>query len=31
MKGEGDSITFGLRPGSAHIFNDRIMGIEVVE
>ena len=31
VKGEGDSITFGLRPGSAHIFNDRIMGIKVIE
>jgi hypothetical protein len=31
VKGEGESINFGLRPKSAHIFNDRIVGIEVIE
>jgi len=31
IKGEGDFINFGLRPGSAHIFNDRILGIKVIE
>ena len=31
IKAERGFITFGLRPGSAHIFNDRIVGIEVVE
>ena len=31
LKDERDSLTYGLRPGSAHIFNDRIIGIQEIE
>ena len=31
IKGEGGSITFGLSAGFHYIFNDRIVGIEVIE